>query len=431
MGNLSSIGRVRRARILVGLAASVLLGAGGLAAGEPPAAPAPAPDAVAVAPAPALTLGDCLHAAFERQPTLAALRASLAAAEARAQGVERLWFTGLTSRDLPVRRKQACVSVGIAQAALRQAEADTRYAVTRTYLSAAYARQQLAVADNALTRLRELREATKQLVDSGATNATQRDLERIDVYIPLVQARREEAAQGLPRALAALREAMGVGPDACVAVAAGELPTLGPAVCREEILRLALERRGEVQQAAGAAELTALEVEAQKASLLPTARTFAFAGDIHSQPIPAGIHNTEYRPGAITVEMPAHLVGCRKDRVAQAEALHARGHAVVEKTRNLVALEAEDTYLKGLEAARKLIHYRDAADRARQNVDKLREDLKPNAPTTPEHVLNAGALASELRVRTNEALHQYLLALAALERVTAGGFCAGFEATAP
>lgn len=431
MRSILSLWRTYRARILSGLAVPLFFCVGPLAADEN--RPEPSSVSVVVAPAPTASLGlvDCRRLALERQPTLAAFRASLAAAEARARGVDHLWVTGLLSRDLPIRRQQACISVSIAQAALRQAEADTIYAVTRTYFSAVYAKQQQKVADNALSQLKDLREATEQLIATAANNATRRDLERIDVYLPLVQGRREEASQGLHRALAALREAMGVGPDFCFTVVEDALPTLDPAVCREEIIRLALERRGEVQQAAGAAELTALEIDAQKTSLLLTARTFAFAGDIHSQPIPTGIHNTEYRPGAITVEMPAHLVGCRKDRVAQAEALHARGHAVVEKTRNLIALEAEDSFLKGLEATRKLVHYRDAAEKAKKHADKIREDLKANTPTTPEHVLSAGVLASELRIRVNEAHHQYLLALAALERVTAGGFCAGFEAIHP
>ncbi len=37
-------------------------------------------------------------------------------------------------------------------------------------------------------------------------------------------------------------------------------------------------------------------------------------------------------------------------------------------------------------------------------------------------------LAAEMRVKANETWFQYLLSLAALERVTAGGFNPGFDA---
>ena len=46
---------------------------------------------------------------------------------------------------------------------------------------------------------------------------------------------------------------------------------------------------------------------------------------------------------------------------------------------------------------------------------------------TVDQWLSAGTLATDLRVEANRARYQQLLALAALERVTAGGFCAGLD----
>jgi hypothetical protein len=40
--------------------------------------------------------------------------------------------------------------------------------------------------------------------------------------------------------------------------------------------------------------------------------------------------------------------------------------------------------------------------------------------------LNARILATQIRVQAIEAVYRYDLALAALERITSGGFCAGF-----
>jgi outer membrane protein TolC len=425
--------RKYRSRVLGGLAVPLcfsVLGGGGTAAEPPPLVTPPA----AAAPAAVVTLdlAACRGIALEKQPALAAAQASLAAAEARKRGLDQVIVGRLLAPDLPIRRQQACLSVTIAQAAVKQTEWETLYAVTRTYFSAVYARQQQAVLDARLGDLKLLQEAVQRLLDTGAANVTTRDKERVAVYVPLVQGRREEAVQGYQRALAALREAMGVGPNYCFEPADPTLPFPNPPVNCEELVGLALAGRGEMTQAAVAAEITAYEIKAQKTSFLPTARTFASAGDIHARPVPQGLSNSEYRPGALSLEMPPSLAGSRAGRIDQARALNARAQSVVDKTRDLITLETEDAYLKWLEASRKLVQFDDAADKATQLARSVRDDLEKAASrTTPEQVLNAGVQATELRVRANEALYQYLLALAALERVTAGGFCAGLSARGP
>lgn len=422
--------RKYRARILRGLAAPVLfslLGADVL----PETAKVTELPVAAVAPTEStmLTLSECQAIALEKQPALAAHRASLAAAQARYRAVEHLRLTSLISHDLPYRRKQAAISVGISEAAITQAEGETKYAVTRTYLTAVYARQQLAVADRALENLKQMQEGVKRLLDAAAPNATTRDLDRIAVYIPVAQGRREEAVQGLEQAMAALREAMGVGADFQFQLADKQLPWPKPEITKEEVVSQALARRGEMIQASGAVDLTCLEVKAQGTSRHLTMKTFASAGDIHARVVPQGISNGEYRPGAVPLEMPPMLVGSRSARVQQASNLHARAVAVAEKARNLITLEAESTYYKWLEGSRKVAKFREAAESAEKFARSLRDDLeKPGGVRIlPEQVLNSGVLAVELRVRANEALFHYLLSLAALDRVTAGGVTTGLD----
>ena len=43
-----------------------------------------------------------------------------------------------------------------------------------------------------------------------------------------------------------------------------------------------------------------------------------------------------------------------------------------------------------------------------------------------EDVLGNEVLSAQVRTQFNEALLSYVISLASLERVTAGGFCAGF-----
>jgi hypothetical protein len=67
--------------------------------------------------------------------------------------------------------------------------------------------------------------------------------------------------------------------------------------------------------------------------------------DIHARPIPQGTRNTEYRPDAVGPEMPPSLAGHRQDRMARAGEFNARA-AVVDKTRNLIVLEAENSFFQ-------------------------------------------------------------------------------------
>ena len=70
---------------------------------------------------------------------------------------------------------------------------------------------------------------------------------------------------------------------------------------------------------------------------------------------------------------------------------------------------------------------RKAADAAKVLSDKLTKDAKdPNLNIRFSEAMAAGALAAQLRLEANDLQLQHLLNLATLERVTAGGFNAGF-----
>jgi outer membrane protein TolC len=372
-----------------------------------------------------LDLPACRRLALERQPAIAAAQASLAVAQARAAGLDKLHAIPLVASDLPIRRQQAALGVAGAEAQLEQARWDTIYDVTRSYLAVVYARQQLQVADAARADLARVR----QLADDAGQK---RSVRQADVYMLAIEGRRETAAEGVARALAALREAMGLPADACIDVADTRLPDRDVKVCRDEVIALTLARRGEILQATTAAEVTDYEVKAQDAKrFAPTARTFAAATDVHAQPIPAAGRGTEYAPAAVGPEMPTLLVGKRADRVEQARALCDRAGAVVEKTRGLLTLEADDAFHRWQEASRKLPQTRRAAKEARELEDELLQnvtDLMQNI-RYPE-VVAAITIANQLRLETNETHYQYLLSLAALERITAGGLCPGFESSA-
>ena len=428
MRGFAAVWRRYRVQLLGGIAASALLPLvpGGFAAEAEQNAP------IATAPAAevrVLDLSACRQIALDRQPAVAAARAGLEAAAARAHAVDNLRVPTCLVRDLPIRRKQAALGVIIAEAGVTRAEGDTVYGVTFSYLSAVYAGAQRQVARDAIAALTDLDQRVREAVEKGLSrDVTKDDVEKTGIRLLRAKARLEETTQGEERALSALREAMGVGPDCVIAVADGSLPDADPPVDLHAVVALALERRGELIQAVNAAQVTGYEVDAQAARLLsPSVRTFAANSDIHSQPVPAGMYEDNYRPGAVPPEMPTQISGSRAGRVEQARAYSARAEALADKTRGLIALEAEQAYYRWQEAANREKRYRAAADRAEKQAADVRMRIRTGFKAgSIDNVLYFQQLSSEMRVEANQARYQKLIALAALERVTAGGFCAGF-----
>jgi outer membrane protein TolC len=385
----------------------------------PPATVPPKPDL------PKLNLLDCLRIANDRQPTLLAARASLAARQAAQRGVANINAPRFLAPDLPIRKQQACRGLDAAQAELYQSEYDTSYAVVRMYYTAVYARQQYEVAQDVVNSLTFWRDLVGRVVQQGGDpNLNQDVVDRLNVYLKLAEAKQAQGLSGADRALAALREAMGVGADCGEfrpADTAMPVPTVKPV--KEEIVALAINRRGELVQAMVAADVTRLEICAQDAiKMKPIARTFASSSDIHAKSVPTGLNNGEYRPSAMGVEMPANVAGNRAARVEQVQAYSARADAVVEKTRKLITLEAENEFEKWVEAERQADANREAAKLSRALSDRMRNNI---ANIKKEDILQIDVLSGQAQGAYNEALYHQILALANMERITAGGFNAG------
>ena len=127
--------------------------------------------------------------------------------------------------------------------------------------------------------------------------------------------------------------------------------------------------------------------------------------------------------------MPATLVGHKSDRVERAQEFSNRAAAVVEKTQNLIVLETEDAFYKWQAAAGQV----KALEQSVSKTVKLRELLAQrwqDSKVSTEDYLRALALQDQIRSQLNEALFHHALGLAALERVTAGGFVPSFRRAA-
>jgi outer membrane protein TolC len=394
-------------------------------------APAQTPDQVV--PDRPLHLADCLAISQQRQPSLVVARARLAAAQTKVAALDSLGgVTGLMRPELPVRLQQARLGVDIAQAELDRSVVENRYVVTRAYLSVLYARAQRRVLNDLVEDLTYLRNRIKNAVEKNERPEwTPTTVDLITLYLRRAEARRAEADHGVQVSLAALCEAMNLGPLLCLRIADELIPQPEVRVCREEILPAALARRGESIKASAATEVAGLEPDAQaKSCRRGSVRTFAAGADIHADHVPQPIYGEEFRPGGVPLAMPVFLVGPRDARVESARELGEQAAAVAQKTRNLIVLEAEEAYFSWEEWSQKATVFREAQEVGHRLARRLREEIRGSLKRVIEGILPEGLLIAQASTDYNEALFRRAIALAALERVTGGAFCAGL-ANAP
>jgi outer membrane protein TolC len=381
-----------------------------------------------------LDLAQALHQALERHPKVAANRASLAAAQDGLAALENLRLLALLDHEIAVRREQAAAGVAAATADLHRIEHEVVYAATRAYFSVVFAREQEKVAHRVVERLQGTHSAAAAALKALVREVTTTDVDRTMVYIRLAQIKQVQARQGTKRALAALREAVGLGPGCTIAVAAAQLPQPSAQPRQDEIVTLALAGRDDIHISNLFADITSMEVRAQGTRLSKRMDTFAAGADIHSHQVPQTVRESEeFRPGSIPPEMPDTLVGCRSDRIKHAESLNARACAAALVTRNLIALEAENAFLLWEQAAEQITLAREAAqtgEKLADSLDKQHAGFR-GGRVRVEEVVNAHVLAAQARSQYNEILFRQIIGLAELERVTAGGFHARLSDAAP
>jgi outer membrane protein TolC len=322
-----------------------------------------------------------------------------------------------------IRRRQSDLGVIAAVTAVGQAEREAVYAVKRSYFSVVYARAQENIARGVVERLSSMHEAAQKALEAGARNAKSDDVHRTAVYWHLAETKLSQASQGVPRAVSALREATGLGPHFALDITASSLPEPTARPNLDFIVREALTRRSELVQAQLFAEAACLETNAQAAGHFKRKmETFAAGTDIHVDLVPAEAHNGEYRPGAVPPEMPTLLAGTAGDRALHADSLVKRAEIVIQAARNLITLEAEDAFLRWQEAFDQARKAKLAADEGETLARDLDKDFTSGLNARIDEVVTAQVLSSQARSAYIEFLYKQILALADLERVTAGGF---------
>jgi outer membrane protein TolC len=290
-------------------------------------------------------------------------------------------------------------------------------------------------------KLKALSQVAKGLVEQGSKEVTRTDLDRIQVYLLLAETRGVEANVGLARALAALREAMGVPPGCPVALADSDLGiymvTLQNyatanklALSVEQAVKHAWAHRPDLRQAQLFADMAGLEAEAQRQTHQPYVRTFAATGDIHAPILPAGEINGNYRPGPLGPDMPVYLAGSKDVRVARAQTLFRRALAVVDKAKGLIALQVTEAAERVQQEVQQVDSLRQAVAKSSKLAEESEKFFRADNLSV-EKMLNAQLLELQVKAQLNEALFRHATAVATLQNAIAGQVYEAYAPVAP
>jgi outer membrane protein TolC len=122
--------------------------------------------------------------------------------------------------------------------------------------------------------------------------------------------------------------------------------------------------------------------------------------------------------------MPPQLVGSKYDRVCRAMAFAQRAEALYEKVHNLIIVEAEGTFLDFELASQKLTLAKEQFDLSKDIQQRARD--AQDTTRAKDQLLQAEVVAAKAQSDYLQAVQEYLLSLAALERITAGGIRPAF-----
>lgn len=368
-----------------------------------------------------LSLSECLAIGANQQPAVRAAIASLKSTETGNQALQNIGrIAKAASPDLEFRKQQGERGLVVASADVEKALQENKYDIIRMYYSFVYARQQDQICDDIVVRLEQFYQVAVALSQQPGQKITKFHLASMKEVILEVKVKRIEARVGQSQALAALKEAMGVCQDYEFIPRDTELPLMGGSVSQEQVVCFAQTRRPEMAMAAAGVDAFRLEVCAQAAvKYRQKVPTLAFGSDLHSRLVPLAHRNGDYRPGALAPEMPVTLVGKHEFRVKRATEISERQDALYDKTKDLVTLEATNSYLAWVASTERVKYAKGRYEEAKRIADDARE-VAANQ-NDPELAIRYQALAGKAQAEFMLAVFEHLKSLATLERVTSGG----------
>jgi hypothetical protein len=380
-----------------------------------------------------MTLGECLALADVSHPSIRMAEASLSSAMKGMTTLEKLppRLGALVRPDLPFRKEQSRRGIDATAANVALTRQLVANDVTRMYYTFVFAKQQEVIVNEIVEQLNTYLDVVREILKQPPNpNDNKLKISKLTENVIIdalkqAEAKRVFARTGCLRAVAALKQAMGVDPVLCEFEPKDtELPIMAGTVTQAQIVDFALSRRPELAQSAAATDIFRLEVCAQAA--LKTGfqqQTFAAGADLHAIQVPAAIRNGDYKPGATPPEMPANLFGSSTDRASRATDLSRRQDAQYEQVRGLVQLEAINAYLTWKQTADQLALGKQRFDAGRQLADLTRQNTgNVTQMELVQNFVQAGLAQSNYL----DAVYEHVKSMIALERVTAGAVRAGF-----
>ena len=395
--------------------------------------PVPLPLPTETTPVKRMTLGECLVVAESNHPSIRMAEASLSSAIKGTATLEKLppRLGALVRPDLPYRKQQSNRGIDAMTANLALTRQLVANDVCRMYYTFVFAKQQEVIVNEIVEQLNTYYDLVKKILElppDPNTNKLKISKLTENVIVDALkqaEAKRVFARTGCLRALAALKQAMGVDPVLCEFEPKDtELPIMAGTVTQAQVIDFAMTRRPELAQSAAATDVFRLEVCAQ--AVLKTGfqqQTFAAGTDLHAIQVPAAIRNGDYKPGATPPEMPATLFGSSTDRAARATDLSLRQDVQYEQVRGLIQLEAVNAYLTWKQTADQMALAKQRFDAGKQLADLTRQNA---ANVTQMELVQNFVQAGLAQSNYLDAVYEHVKSMIALERVTAGAVKAGF-----
>jgi TolC family type I secretion outer membrane protein len=408
-----------------------------------------------------LSLQDCLNLALKQNPAVLKAqqeirRAHGVIAEARAEALPRVTATGQYKRidenfiesfpgnpAWPNQKQPWAAQVEVSQvvyaggkvtAALRAARltdqiaaldfqrvvADTVLQVRRTFYEILLGKAQVTVREQSLRLLEQQLEDTRHRFDVGAVprfNVLRAEVELANAKPPLIRAQNNLrlAKESLVKLLAL--DTPGKGADFTTINFAGELLYQHRPWTLPEALTQALQKRPELQQAEKQVGLARENVRAAKAGYKPQIDIF---GDY-------GIRNTTFG-SEVDETLHGWTVGARATwpvfdglltfgRVQQARAQQAKAELDAADARRAVELEVRQAYSDYVQALELIEAQKKTVESAEESL-RLAEARFRAGTGTQLDVLSAQTALTEARSNAIQALYDYNVAIATLDRVT-------------
>ena len=175
-----------------------------------------------------MSLDACIDLGFQHQPALDAARASLSASETGMRSLDRLIIPRLFRKDLPVRRRAGVPGVDDCQGGLDAGGSRKRATPSRGISSpcstfGAGQRRRLMCSKPGDRLVNGPKRSTSRAIHDA--KITELDLNAMKVQMAGSRGRNRRSTNGMLKALAALREAMGLKYDYPLEIAAVALPS--------------------------------------------------------------------------------------------------------------------------------------------------------------------------------------------------------------